>query len=106
MARWTLTGQAAAVTVVSPVADGTHLVTGSDDVTVRVWNLDTGGLVATFAGGSSIRTCAVASRDSDADHARLTIAAGEASAAVHVLRLEPRADGPAAGPPVSIAATI
>jgi WD40 repeat protein len=57
-------GHSAQIRALAVSADGTCLVSGSDDRTVRVWNLATGGAVHTLAGHNcEVGTIAVA-RDS------------------------------------------
>jgi WD40 repeat protein len=61
--------------------DGKYLVSGSRDLTLKVWDWQTRKVIATFTGESAIRSCAVAPN-------RLTIVAGERSGRVHFLQLE------------------
>ncbi|MEH2218556.1 MAG: hypothetical protein V7K72_15830, partial [Nostoc sp.] len=61
--------------------DGKTAVSGSNDNTLKVWDLQTGKEISTFIGESYIYCCAV-SPDG------LTIVAGEQSGRVHFLRLE------------------
>jgi hypothetical protein len=56
----TLRGHGAAVRAVAVTADGTRAVSGSDDTTLKVWDLERGKELATLAGHSAaIRTVAI-----------------------------------------------
>jgi WD40 repeat protein len=61
-------------------ADGKRAISGSDDNTVKVWNLETGEVIASFTGDGSINCCAVAPDG-------VTIVAGDALGRVPFLRL-------------------
>ena len=61
--------------------DGTRAVSGSDDKTLKVWDLTTGGVVATFAADYPLQCCASSTRAE-------TLVAGDTSGRVHLLRLE------------------
>jgi WD40 repeat protein len=60
--------------------DGTWLVSGSEDSTLRLWSIATGKNVATFTGESPIRACAI-----EYDASRLMVFGGEDSGRVHLL---------------------
>ena len=60
--------------------DGKRVISGSGK-TLKVWNLETGKLIASFTGESSITCCALAPDGK-------MIVAGETSGRVHFLRLE------------------
>jgi len=62
-------------------ADGRRAVSGSEDRTLKVWDLETGEIVTTFTGESDVSAVAIAADDR-------TIVAGEWSGRVHFLRLE------------------
>ena len=62
-------------------ADGKRVISGSDDNTVKVWNLETGEEIATFIGDGNFLSCAVTPNG-------LTIVAGNAAGRVHFLKLE------------------
>ncbi|MFN6480330.1 WD40 repeat domain-containing protein, partial [Nostoc sp. DedQUE07] len=66
---------------VAVTPNGKQVISTSDDWTLKIWNLDTGEVIATFTGESYMYCCAVAP-DS------VTIVAGDASGRVHFLRLE------------------
>jgi len=68
-------GSAVAVT-----PDGKQAISESWDNTLKVWDIKSGKILASFSGKSSLLTCAV-SLDGR------TIAAGKASGRVHFLRL-------------------
>jgi WD40 repeat protein len=69
------------VTAVAVTGDGRYAVSRSQDNTLKVWELKTGRVVASFCGDSTIERCAVTPDGR-------TIVAGEASGRVHFLRLE------------------
>ena len=56
------------------------MVSGSEDKTLRVWDLESGKELATFTGESEMHSCAVAPDGQ-------TIIAGDRSGRVHFLRL-------------------
>jgi WD40 repeat protein len=60
--------------------DGCRAVSGSDDRTLRLWDLETGKEIATFTGESGMKSCAIA------PDGRM-IVAGEISGRVHFLCL-------------------
>jgi len=61
--------------------DGRRAVSGPGDQTLKVWDLESGKVVATFSGEGPLYACAVAPDG-------VTIIAGEESGRVHLLRLE------------------
>ena len=69
------------VNEVALIAGGHHAVSASGDHTVRLWDLNTASPIASFTTDDVVTSCAVA-----AD--RRTIVAGDASGAVHFLRIE------------------
>jgi WD40 repeat protein len=75
----TLGGHTSAVRTVAVTADGRRGV--SNDGTVRVWDLGSGRLLAGFSGDSELLACIIAPDG-------MTVVAGEASGAMHFLRLE------------------
>ncbi|HUW84091.1 MAG TPA: NB-ARC domain-containing protein [Phycisphaerae bacterium] len=77
----TLTGHTASVWAVAVTPDGRQAVSGSFDNTLRVWDLETGRVVATFSADGAVTACAVVPDG-------LTIVAGDALGQVHILRLE------------------
>ncbi|MFM6248265.1 MAG: WD40 repeat domain-containing protein [Dolichospermum sp.] len=77
--KLTLSGHNDWVYTIAVTPDGKTVISGSDDKTIKTWDLTTGNKVATFTGESPI--LAVASDG-------LTIVAGEASGTLHFLRLQ------------------
>ena len=75
-----LEGHTSSVRAVAVTPDGRHVVSGSADKTLRVWDLESGKELATFTGESEMHSCAVASDGR-------TIIAGDGSGRVHFLRL-------------------
>jgi WD40 repeat protein len=66
---------------VAVTPDGRRAVSASSDQTLKVWDLESGELVASFSADGTLAACAVAPDG-------LTIVAGGASGRVHILRLE------------------
>ncbi len=64
-------------------ADGRRVVSGSDDKTLKVWDLETGALIGTFNCDGRVDCAAVA------PHGR-TVVAGDAAGRVYFLRLDNR----------------
>jgi WD40 repeat protein len=77
----TLGGHTWGVTSVCVTPDGRRAISGSDDHTLKVWELETGEVIATFTADGALYACAVA------PDGVTTVAAG-ASDRVHFLRLE------------------
>ncbi|MCP4544671.1 MAG: hypothetical protein GY832_46820 [Chloroflexi bacterium] len=69
------------ITSVAVTPDGQRAVSTSNDGTLKVWDLQTGKLIATFTAEESIRSCAI-TLDS------LTAVAGSSGGHVYSLRLE------------------
>ena len=83
----TLTGHSGRVTAVAMTPDGQRAVSASDDNTVKLWDLETGEVLATFTCDSAAPCCAFC------DGGKL-IVAGDAGGHIHFLRLEePKAKG-------------
>ncbi|MEG3960518.1 WD40 repeat domain-containing protein, partial [Microcoleus sp. herbarium2] len=61
--------------------DGKLAISGSDDNTLKVWDLASGNVIASFTCKSSIASCAIAPDG-------VTIVAGDESGRVYLLRLE------------------
>ncbi|GMW01833.1 MAG: hypothetical protein AMXMBFR84_29700 [Candidatus Hydrogenedentota bacterium] len=59
----TIKGHNDDITSVVCLADGKHILTGSDDNTLKLWDLDTGGCVGTFEGHSNNVTSVAVSAD-------------------------------------------
>jgi WD40 repeat protein len=78
----TLDGHTDGVIAVAVLADRRRAVSGSWDHTLRLWDLESGEVIATFAGDAGISCIAVARDD--------PFAAGSANYALHILRpIEP-----------------
>ncbi|HJH31809.1 MAG TPA: hypothetical protein C5S50_06455 [Methanosarcinaceae archaeon] len=80
VALQTLEGHTGGVNAVAVTPDGKHAISGSDDNTLRVWDIASGEIIASFSGDGFLHACAI-SPDGR------TIVAGEASGRVHFLRL-------------------
>lgn len=76
----TLVGHTHEVSAVAVTADGRFVISASRDGTLKVWNLITGKIVATFDTDSPMLACAVGQLG--------TIVAGDQSGRIHFLRLE------------------
>ncbi len=74
----TLSGHEDGVGAVTVSRDGKWVVSGSNDRTVKVWELITGRLQATYAGDNAFYCCAVSSD---------VIVAGDSRGLIHYLRL-------------------
>jgi WD40 repeat protein len=77
----TLEGHRSAVYAVAVSPDGKHAVSGSEDDTLKVWDLSTGEEVTSFIGESQIYACSIAPN-------RNTIVGGGLSGKLHILQLE------------------
>jgi hypothetical protein len=77
----TLEGHLGPVLAVAMSGDGTRAVSGSGDEMLKVWDLTTGGVVASFAADYPLQCCASSPRGE-------TLVAGDTSGRVHLLRLE------------------
>ncbi|MEH2177805.1 WD40 repeat domain-containing protein [Nostoc sp.] len=82
----TLNGHSNSVNAVAVTPNGQQVISASHDYTLKVWNLATGKVIATFTGEFPISCCAVAPDG-------MTIVAGEQSGRVHFLRLENMIEG-------------
>ena len=80
----TLEGHVLSVEAVAVSADGRHVVSGSDDKTMKVWELETGRELCSFVADSLVFSCAVA-----LDGVRFV--AGDQAGRVHFLRFHPGA---------------
>ena len=76
----TLEGHTDWVNGVAVSADGRRAVSASEDRTLKVWDLDTGALIATFTCDAAIHSCALIGVDE--------LIVGDAGGRVHFLRLE------------------
>jgi WD40 repeat protein len=77
-----LEGHSEDVLTVAVTADGKRAVSASEDRTLKLWDLDTGLLIATFHGDAPALCCA------SADERR--IVAGDSGRRVYFLSLEER----------------
>jgi len=77
----TFEGHTDPVEAVAVTPDGKHAISGSDDNTIRVWDIKTGQTISSFSGDGPLLALAI-SPDGD------TIVAGDASGRVHFLRLQ------------------
>jgi len=77
-----LEGHTNQVDAVAVTPDSRCAVSGSDDRTLRVWNLHSGATLATFSGDNGFSCCAIAPDGQ-------TVVAGDRSGRVHFLRFEP-----------------
>jgi WD40 repeat protein len=79
----TLEGHTSFINTLVITPDGQHAVSGSDDRTVRVWNLNRPEPDATFYADALIKACAAA-------RSGTMIIAGDAAGCVHFLSMENR----------------
>ncbi|MEC4986649.1 MAG: WD40 repeat domain-containing protein, partial [Oscillatoria sp. PMC 1076.18] len=77
----TLTGHSDWVEAVAITRDGKHAISGSSDNTLKLWDLATGAVLATFTADVFVLCCAVAPDGR-------TVVAGDESGKVYFLRLE------------------
>jgi len=54
----TLKGHTGSVWSVSISPDGRYAISGSEDNTIKVWDMEKGQLIASFSGEGAIYTCA------------------------------------------------
>jgi WD40 repeat protein len=78
----TLNGHTGRVWAVAVTGSGDRAVSASDDRTLKVWDLQTSHVVATFTADAALLCCAMAT-------AGTTIVAGDASGSIHFLELIP-----------------
>ncbi len=69
------------MSAVAITPDGRRVISGSDDKTLKVWDIETGALICTFTCEGSVDCAAVATDGR-------TVVAGDAVGRVYVLRLE------------------
>jgi WD40 repeat protein len=79
--KFTLPGHSHWVNAIAVTPDGKTVISGSDDNTIKIWDLATRKEIATFTGESPILCCAIAPDG-------VTIVAGESSGRLHFLRLQ------------------
>jgi WD40 repeat protein len=77
----TLASHTSVVKGVALTPDGRYAVSASDDQTLKVWELESGQLLASFYAGEGLRACAVAPDG-------VTVVAGSELGRLHLLRLE------------------
>jgi WD40 repeat protein len=83
----TLAGHTDGVSAVAVTADGQRAVSASDDRTLRVWDLESGRVIATFYGEGPLLACDIVPA-SGRSGGSLLIVAGGTSGRVHFLQLE------------------
>ncbi|MDT9326308.1 MAG: WD40 repeat domain-containing protein, partial [Limnospira sp. PMC 1286.21] len=74
-------GHSWSVNAVAIAPDGKRAVSASDDKTLKLWDLETGEVLATFTGEGAMESCAIAPDG-------VTVVAGDGSGRVYFLRLE------------------
>ena len=79
--KFILKGHSGSINAVAVTPDTKLAVSASNDNTLKVWDLFSRREIATFAGESEIKCCAIAPDN-------LTIVAGEVSGRLHFLRLQ------------------
>ncbi len=77
----TLKGHTSTVWPISVTPDGRRAISASDDTTLKVWDIESGRIIAGFCGDGALNSCATTPDGK-------TIVAGEASGSVHFMRLE------------------
>jgi len=77
----TLLGYSRVVNSVSIASESRFAISTSEDTTLKVWDIDSGMLIANFSAEQELSTCAVVSDGT-------TIVAGDSSGQVYFLRLE------------------
>jgi WD40 repeat protein len=73
-------GHASRIASVAVTSDGKLAISGSDDATLRAWDVETGRALAVFTADSGVWACAIAPDGQ-------TIVAGDASGRIHFLKL-------------------
>ena len=81
-----LRGHTGGVRALAVTLDNRYLISVAPGDALKVWELEIGEAIASFTGESDLLACAVAPDG-------LTLAAGEASGQIHILRLEKGSDG-------------
>ena len=69
----------AEITTMARAADSHHIVSASSDKTLKVWDLETGRLVATYTCDASVECCVISRGD--------IVIGGSDDGAVHILQL-------------------
>src|SRR5512132_1878126 len=73
-----LTGHTGSVNAVAMLPDGRRALSGADDWTLILWDLESAGPIAAFIGDAEIRALAIARED--------LFVAGSANGAIHILK--------------------
>ena len=76
----TLRGHRDRVTAVAVTPNGSEVISASEDRTLKVWDRKSGNVTASFTADGALRACAVAADG-------MTVIAGDASGAMHFLKL-------------------
>jgi WD40 repeat protein len=74
-------GHSGQITALAVTRDGRYVVSASHDQTLHLWELATGRMVARFTGDGPLAACAIFPDGS-------MVVAGEASGAMHFLRVD------------------
>lgn len=68
--------------ILSLTPDGHRVISASDDSTLKVWDIESDQIIASFCGDSTLKSCAISPKDGN------IIVPGEVSGKIHFLMLE------------------